>query len=81
MVPGREKRVHIGRHFSPQMPPKKRSIANKSSCASLCFALLLALPSPSSSSSTAQFAEFFQCTVREKAAVHLVSSGQYCGEL
>ncbi len=60
VVPGCEKRVHIGRHFSPQMPHKKRSSANKSSCALLCFALLLALPSSSSSSSstTAQFAEF-----------------------
>jgi hypothetical protein len=47
----------------------------------LCFASLLALPSPSSSSSTAQSAEFCQCTGREKAAVHLVSCGQYCGEL
>jgi hypothetical protein len=53
---GREKRVHIGCHFSPQTPHMKRSSANKISCALLCFALLLALPS-SSSSTIAQFAE------------------------
>jgi len=68
------------RHFSPQTPPSKKRKQRDKRALVLRFALLLALPS-SSSSTSAQFAECCKWTGREKAAVHLVSCRQYCGEL
>jgi len=83
VVPGREKRVHIVPPLQSADAPIEEEKQRDKRALVLCFALLLAIPSSSSSSSStsAKFAECCKWTGREKAAVHLVSCRQYCGEL